>query len=255
MSYPQSLNPYVYVLDAPTSVTDPSGLSPWYVDLLESFGPENDILNIAQHFTGVNTDQLVGSTLGPQAQQIFTGSRMLSGGAFLASGVVATAGIVAPAILGTAGSTIVTTGISGCTIEEGACQAGADALVKDLSDVGASETTSSTEQFVTGQIPDKIRSTFEDCGEACLTKDVQASQYGPGGDYPSHFFTTSSGFSTADEARTALALPESNPATFVRSVMIPRGTYVGIGPIFGGSATQIWVPNLSSVIYGPWVPV
>jgi RHS repeat-associated protein len=139
LSRPQSLNPYVYVLDSPTSLTDPAGASPWYVDLLESLGPENDILNIAQHFTGVNTDQLVGSTLGPQAQEIFTGSRMLSGGAFLASGIVAGAGIIAPAIFGTSGATIVTTGISGCTIEEGACQAGADTLVKDLSDVGETQ--------------------------------------------------------------------------------------------------------------------
>ena len=153
LSDPQSLNPYVYVLDSPTSLADPSGASPWYVDFLESLGPGNGILNIAQHFTGVNTDQLVGATLGPQAQEIFTGSRMLSGGAFLASGVVATAGIIAPAILGTAGSTVVTTGISGCTIEEGACQAGADALIKDLSDAGAS---SGTEALTKGATDDLV---------------------------------------------------------------------------------------------------
>ena len=153
LSDPQSLNPYVYVLDNPTGLSDPSGASPWYVDFLESLGPGNGILNIAQHFTGVNTDQLVGATLGPQAQEIFTGSRMLSGGAFLASGVVATAGIIAPAILGTAGSTVVTTGISGCTIEEGACQAGADALIKDLSDAGAS---SGTEALTKGATDDLV---------------------------------------------------------------------------------------------------
>jgi len=127
-------------------MTDPSGASPWYVDLLESLGPGNGIINIAEHFTGFNTDQLVGSTLGPQAQEIFTGSRMLSGGAFLASGIVAGAGIVAPAIFGTSGATIVTTGISGCTIEEAACQTGADTLTKDLVDLGS--TSATTDQLV-----------------------------------------------------------------------------------------------------------
>jgi hypothetical protein len=256
LSNPQTLNPYVYVVDSPTSLTDPSGLSPWYVDLLESLGPENDILNIAQHLTGVNTDQLVGDTYGPQAQQIFTGSRMLAGGAFLANGIVAGAGIVVePAIYGAAGSTVVTTGISGCTIEEGACQAGADAIVKDLSDVGASGGTEASSPGLENA-EGGLRYPAQSLGRPGLV------QYGPGPSEPgwSSAYATSGDYSTSAEARAGLSLHGGNPATWVRDVVAPEGSPMQVSQVRAlwgqpGGGIQYEVADPSVWIVGPWRPL
>jgi RHS repeat-associated protein len=141
-AYPQSLNRYLYVLDSPTSNIDPAGRDCFSSltdfggcagGFLETLGPENGIINIGEKLTGVNTDQLVSSTLGPTAGQVYEGSRILSGGAFLASGIVAAGALVAPLIgIGTAGgtaTTVITTVTAGCTEAEQGCAQGVTDLL------------------------------------------------------------------------------------------------------------------------------
>ena len=130
-AYPQSLNRYLYVLNSPTSSIDSAGLdcfSSWTDfggcagGFLETLGPENGVINIGEKLTGVNTDQLVSSTLGPTAAQVYTGSRMLSGGAFLASGLVAGAALLAPLIgIGSAGGGAATA-LGVCEEDPQACE-------------------------------------------------------------------------------------------------------------------------------------
>ena len=152
LSDPQSLNPYVYSGNTPTTLTDPSGMSD-SGGFLGAFDTYVSRPYLSWFNQNVLVPTLTFETGGNQAaveaavnQNAGLENTLFDSGV-VAGAVVATAAIVAPFVVGTtAAEGLVTTGVSGCTIEEGACQAGADALAKDLVDLGS--TSATTEDLV-----------------------------------------------------------------------------------------------------------
>jgi RHS repeat-associated protein len=263
---PQSLNPYVYVENSPTNSVDPSGL-----DCLSSL---SDFGSCAGSFVYDNT---VGAAV--NSYNWYQGASDSDRWAFwtgvavaVGIGVVIGASCVFAACAGLALLGIgLLTGAAGSVwaadayrFAGGQSEGGLKAslfwggigggLGFGAGGLGADLLRGGEDALVTGEIPDGVRATFEDCGEACLTQDFNGFQYGSSPEYPSRY-VTSTRFATSEDAIRGLRLPEYNTASYVRTITIPKGSYVGIGQVRGGTAIQVWVPNLEQILGGPWVPL
>jgi len=268
-SNPQSLNRYIYVQNSPLNNVDPSGL---------------DCFSSLSSFGGCTGDFLYSNTVGAAVNSYnwYQGASDRDRWAFWA-GVGTAVGIgllvgVSCVVAACTGLLLLGMGVlAGVGGSFGAADAyhfaggqsegglrasmfwggiggGAGFGAGELGASLVQSVTGADDSLVSGEIPSSVRATFEDCGEACLIRDFHGFQYGDVPGYPTHYIT-SSNFASSEEAITALKLPEYNSASFARSITIPKGTYVGIGTVRGGSATQLWVPNLESIIGGPWVPL
>src|SRR6266566_4872828 len=172
LSDPQSLNPYVYSGNTPTTLTDPSGMSDsgGFLGAFDTYvsrpylswfdqNIEVPLLTFENGGNQAAVEEAVNQNAGLEVTLFDVG--------VVASAVVL-GGVGAYGALGLgeagAGSTIVTTAASGCAVDEQACQAGADSVIKDLTDLGAG---SATDALTKGATDDLVStSTFWDSVES-----------------------------------------------------------------------------------------
>ena len=263
---PQSLNPYVYVENSPTNSIDPTGLDCF--SSLADFGScAGSLLYDNAVGAAVNSYNWYQGASDSDRWAFWAGVGTAVGIGLVIGASCVFAGCAGLALLGIG----LLTGAAGSVwaadayrLAGGQSEGGLKAslfwggigsgLGFGAGGLGADLLRGGEDALVTGEIPAGVRGTFEDCGEACLTQDFNGFQYGSSPEYPSHY-VTSTRFATSEDAIRGLRLPEYNTASHVRTITIPKGTYVGIGQVRGGTAIQVWVPNLEEILGGPWVPL
>ena len=242
---PQSLNPYIYVQDAPTSAGDPTGLD-------GGFGADNRCEKLHQ----------CGTINGAESIEVAKDALIFAG--------VVTLGVVV-CILACA-EVAAALGII-CLADEPGCQGAADTLVKDVLDLGSKDaidagSKDSIDALVKGEggnvvkgvtddLAPNIRNTFAggDAQRVVLDEDLNLYQYGNGNPSWSSNFATPTRYFSPQDARAALNLYEWNSANFVRSVTIPGGSTVWVGPVEGGSGIQFFLEDKSLFIVDQWIRV
>ncbi len=269
-SNPQSLNPYIYVVDSPTTGTDPYGLS--CLDSVSSFfgcagGDIYDstvgaVINTVNWYNSASPGDQRAFWLG-----VFTAVAIgvLIGVTCL---VAACSGLLLLIAIG------VGTGFVGSVAAADVYHAagGSDAGLQSVEFAGG---LGAGLGFSLGMGP--LGAKILESADLRLAGDVEASfigkaatkikleddltiyQYGNGEGWSGHWATFNE-YGTSAEARAGLSLPDYNSGAFVRQVTIPKGTNVWMG--FAekawdqpGGGTQIFVRNIARIKPGIWMPL